>query len=128
VRHLDGVDEREIRTLARRHRDLELRVEVRPGNALLLDLDAGFLGELVDQLVHHLAVGAGEAVPVGDGRLGLRGGAARAARHPGRAGRGGGARHECPTAHSGVSLTHDASLGAPADHRSLAGQTVGAPL
>ena len=60
-----------------RHRDLELRVEIGPRDALLLDRDAGLPGELVDQLVHDLAVGAGEAVPVGDGRLRLRGGARR---------------------------------------------------
>src|SRR4029453_13616276 len=128
VRDLHGMDEREIGALTRGHRDLELGVEVRPGDALLLEFDAGFLGELVDELVHHLAVGAGEAVPIGDGGLGLRGGVARAARQPGRARRGGGARDEGPTAHSRVSLAPDASLGADADHPSRAGQTVGAPL
>ena len=61
--------------------DLELGVEVGPRDALLLDADARLLGELVDQLVHHLAVGAGEAVPVGDGGLAwARGAAARRAR------------------------------------------------
>ncbi len=75
VGDLHRVDQREVRALSGGNGDLELRVEIGPRDALLLDRDAGLAGELIDQLVHHLAVGAGEAVPVGDGRLRLGGGA-----------------------------------------------------
>src|SRR5262249_54426872 len=84
VGDLDGVDQTEIRPLAGRYRHLELCVEVGPEDALLLDLDARLVRELVDQPVHHLAVGAGESVPVGDRRLRLGPRPPRHGRHRGR--------------------------------------------
>jgi len=86
VRHLDGVDQREVRTFAGGDGDLQLRIELGPRQPLLLDTNAGLAREAIDELVHHLAVGAGEPVPVGDRRLRLRGAAARPR------GRGGGRR------------------------------------
>ena len=87
VRHLDRVDQRQVGPFAGRYRDLELRVEVGPENALLLDPDTRLPREALDELVHDFAVGAGEAVPVADGglRLGAR------APHGGGQGRHGGA-------------------------------------
>ena len=89
VGNLDGVDQRQIGTLVGRHRNLQLGVEIRPDDPLLLHADAGLTRELIDQLVHDLAVGAGEPVPVGDRGLGLRRDPARAEGEHGRAERGG---------------------------------------
>jgi len=108
VRHLHGVDQRQVRALAGRHRDLQLRVELGPRDPLLLDLDAGVAREAIDQLVHHLAVGAGQPVPVGERGLGLRDGAARPR---GRRRRGGHASEEPATAHGAMGTGHGASSG-----------------
>jgi len=106
VRDLDGVDQREVGPFAGGHRDLELRVEIGPRQALLLDADARLAREALDQLVHHLAVGAREAVPVGDGGFRLRGAGARPRRRRrGRRGTG----QECAAAH--WTLCHGMSSG-----------------
>jgi hypothetical protein len=108
VGDLDEVDQGEVRPLAGRHRHLELRVELRPHDPLLLDLDPRLPGELIVQLVHHLAVGPGETVPVGDGGLGLGPGAPR---EGGRRGDGAeGASQEPSTGDSGPGVAHDVVL------------------
>src|SRR5207244_7835634 len=86
--YLDGVNQRQIRALVGRHRDLQLGVQIRPDDPLLLHTDAGVAREVVDELVHDLAVRAGEPVPVGDGRLRLGRRAARAQGERGGAERG----------------------------------------